>query len=172
MDRFIAIGEVVKAVGLRGEVKLYPLLDFFEPLLDSGFLIWDDGAEVEVVGHRVNGNTVVLKVSGMTDRTAAEGLVGRSLGFDRDNYLQDDFPRPDGGLPFRYLGRLVETVSGEVVGVVEEVRFTVSNYLLVVAGEKMEILIPAVEPILLLNLGLSGNLVIDPPEGLLDVQSG
>ncbi len=172
MDRFVAIGEVVKAVGLRGEVKLYLLLDFFEPLLESGFLIWEDGVAVEMVSHRLSGNTAVLKIRGITDRTQAENLVGRTLGFDRNNYLKDDFPRPAGGLPFRYLNRQVEMVSGEVIGVVEEVRLTPSNYLLVVVAQGKEILIPAVEPILVPCFGLDGNLVIDPPEGLLDVQNG
>ena len=172
MDPFIAIGEVVKAVGLRGEVKLYPLLDFYEPLLGSGFLVWEGGAEVEITSARSTGGTVVLKVSGVTDRNGAEGLVGRYLGFDRDSYLKEDFPRPMGGLPFRYLNRQVETVDGEIVGVVDEVRFTPSNHLLVILGENKEILIPALEPILRPDSGLSGNLVIDPPEGLLDVQTG
>ena len=140
MDRFIAIGEVVKAVGLRGEVKLYPLLDFFEPLLDSGFLVWEGGATAEIVAHRPSAHAVVLRVGGVTDRTGAEGLVGRSLGFDRGSYLQEDFPRPVRGLPFRYLGRQVETVDGERVGVVEEVRFTGSNHLLVVPAGGKEIL--------------------------------
>ena len=44
MERFVGIGEVVKAVGLRGEVKLYPLLDFHAPLLGSAYLTWEDGA--------------------------------------------------------------------------------------------------------------------------------
>ena len=171
MDRFIAIGEVVKAVGLRGEVKLYPLLDFFEPLLDSGFLVWEGGAAAEVGSYRPSGRTVVLRISGVTDRTGAEGLVGRSLGFDRDSYLQEDFPRPVRGLPFRYLNRQVETADGEIVGVVEEVRFTGSNHLLVVSAGDQVILIPALEPILRSDSGLDGNLVVDPPEGLLDVQS-
>ena len=172
MDRFITIGEVVKAVGLRGEVKLYPLLDFFEPLLDSGFLSWDDGSSANITGYRASRGTVVLKIDQVTNRSGAESLVGRSLGFERDSYLREDFPRPTGGLPFRYLDRQVETMDGQTIGVVEEVRFTGSNHLLVVAGQDKEILIPAVEPILLPDAGLTGNLVIDPPEGLLDVQSG
>jgi 16S rRNA processing protein RimM len=172
MDRFIIIGEVVKAVGLRGEVKLYPLLDFYEPLLGSGLLIWEDGSSAEIAGYRAAGGTVVLRLDKVSDRSAAEGMIGRNLGFDRDSYLQDGFPKPTGGLPFRYLGRQVELSDGEIVGVVDEVRFTGSNHLLVVTGAEKEILIPAVEPILRADPGLSGNLVIDPPEGLLDVQSG
>ena len=34
-EDFVAIGEIVKAVGLKGEIKLYPLLDFHPQLLDG-----------------------------------------------------------------------------------------------------------------------------------------
>ena len=172
MDRFVPIGEVVKAVGLRGEVKLYPLLDFYGPLLDSGFLIWQDGTRAGIVSYRASGSTLVLMPAHAAGRSDAENLIGRTLGFDRDRYLDAGFPRPEQGLPFRWLERMVETTDGEIVGEVVEVRFTGSNYLLVIEGVGKEILIPAVEPILRHDPGLTGNLVIDPPEGLLDVQSG
>ena len=116
-----------------------------------------------------------VKVSGIVGRNAAEALVGRNLGFMSESYLEPDFPRPAGGLPFRYLGRQVTTVDGHEVGTVDEVRFTGSNYLLVIPDARAvgrEILITADEPSLRSNEGLEGALLIDPPEGLLDVQSG
>ena len=175
MSRFIVIGEVVKAVGLRGEFKLYPLLDFHEALLDSPYLVWDDGGPAEVERHRPASRCEAVKIRTVNDRNAAEAFVGRELGFMSESYLEPDFPRPPGGLPFRYLGRAVMTVAGRKVGTVEEVRFTGGGYLLVIPDPRetgREILIPAVEPILRSDEGLEGTLVIDPPEGLLDVQSG
>jgi 16S rRNA processing protein RimM len=175
MNRFVVIGEVVKAVGLKGEVKLYPLLDFFEPLLDSRYLIWPDGSPVQVHRHRPAGSCEVVKIHGIDDRDSAADLVGRELGFMSAGYLEDDFPRPEGGLPFRFVGRPVVTVAGNKVGRVEEVRYTGGGYLLVIADPGHsggEILIPAVAPILQPDEGLEGDLVIDPPEGLIDVQPG
>jgi 16S rRNA processing protein RimM len=175
MNRFVVIGEVVKAVGLKGEVKLYPLLDFFEPLLDSPYVVWGDGTAAQLQGHRQAGSCEAVKVHGSNDRNAAESLVGRELGFMSACYLEEDFPRPAGGLPFRYLGRKVVTGTGDTVGTVEEVRFTGGGYLLVIPDPRMagrEILVPAVVPILRPDEGLEGDLVIDPPEGLLDVQAG
>jgi len=175
MDRFVAIGEVVKAVGLKGEVKLYPLIDYWPDLLDSRFIVWADGSPVEVVNCRPTGNCEAIRVAGVSDRNGAEDLVGREIGFLRENYTDPDFPRPAGGLPFRYLGRTAVTVSGDDVGTVTEVRFTGSNHLLVIADPKrpgVEILVPAVAPILKPDDALEGELVIDPPEGLFDVQNG
>lgn len=174
MDGFVAIGEVVKAMGLRGEVKLYPLLDFWPDLLKSRFLVWQDGSPAEVAGHRPAGACEALTLPGVRDRSAAEALVGRELGFRRESYAAPDFPKPAAGLPFRWLGRPVVTVAGEAVGTVTEVRFTGAGHMLVIAGPESdgpEILVPAVPPILAPEDDLEGDLVIDPPEGLLDVQS-
>lgn len=172
-DRFVAVAEVVKAVGLKGEVKLYPLLDFHPALLTGGCLGWEDGGEVRILGHRQAKGGVVVRTDGCGDRDAAEALVGRTLGFRREDYLREDFPRPAAGLPFRYLGRPVVTVAGEIVGTVDEVRRAGGNFLLVVPGPGGEILIPAVPPILQPDEGgLEGELVVDPPEGLLDVNRG
>jgi 16S rRNA processing protein RimM len=172
-DRFVPVAEVVKAVGLKGEVKLYPLLDFHEPLLEGDHLVWGDGTPAAVTRHRpASGGTVVITIAGCRDRAGAEALVGRELGFRRGDYLRRDFPRPAAGLPFRYLERPVVTADGRRVGTVDEVRRAGGTLLLVVPGNGGEILIPAVEPILRPDDGLEGELVVDPPEGLLDVNRG
>ncbi|MCP4572581.1 MAG: hypothetical protein GY838_09555 [bacterium] len=168
-ERIVLVAEVVKAVGLKGEVKLYPLLDFHPVLLDSGYLMWEDGREVRILGHRQTKGGVVIRADASRDRDAAEALVGRTLAFRREDYLAEDFPRPAEGLPFRYLGRPVVTGAGEPVGVVDEVRRAGGSMLLVIAAGSGEILIPAVAPILRPDDGLEGELVVDPPEGLLDV---
>ncbi len=169
MDQFVVIGEVVKAIGLKGEVKLYPLLNYFEPLLDSGFLVWEDGRQADVVRHRQAGSCEAITLKGVHERNGAEAMIGGKLGFQRNSYTDSEFPKPAGGLPFRFLDREVVTVDGESVGVVNEVRFVGSNYLLVIPDGSRSILIPAVEPILQADAGMEGKLVIDPPKGLLDV---
>lgn len=172
MNRFVCIGEVVKAIGLRGEVKLYPMLDYFEPLLKSRFMVWADGSAASVERHRPAGSCIGLKVDGVHDRNGSEALVGREIGFMSQSYLEEDFPRPESGLPFRYLGRQVQTVEGGNLGEVQEVRVGGAEYLLVIPGEAGEILIPTVEPILRFDDELEGDLVVNLPEGLIDVQTG
>jgi 16S rRNA processing protein RimM len=172
-DRFIAIGEIVNAVGLRGELKFYPLLDFHEPLLASPFLVWSNGESAAFSRHRVlSGGCWGLTVRGVSGRDAAEAMVGRELGFLAASYGDPAFPKPGGGLPFRWVGREVVTVGGAVVGTVDEVRRIGAQHLLVIPDGSGEILVPALAPILRPEDGLTGPLVIDPPEGLLDVQRG
>jgi len=31
---FVSVGQIVKAIGLKGELKLHPFLDYFDELLD------------------------------------------------------------------------------------------------------------------------------------------
>ena len=168
MDPFVPIADVVKAVGLRGEVKLYPLLDFHAPLLLSEFLIWADGDAVQLEKARPAGNCVAVKPTGCNDRNQAEVLVGRQLGFRRDAYLADGFPRPEEGLPFRYLGRIVQQIDGAELGTVTEVRRYPAQVILVIEHEGREVMIPAVPEILQPDPGLEGPLMVDLPEGLLD----
>ncbi|MFH1842831.1 MAG: hypothetical protein ABIF77_06450 [bacterium] len=166
---FVIVAEVVKAVGLRGEVKLFPFIDWHPPLLDSEFLRWDDGNLLVCRKARAQGQAVVIGLEGCRDRNQAENLVGRQIGFLRTDYLDPTFPRPPAGLPFRYLHREVCSKSGARVGAVSEVRRYGNQYMLVLLVAGREVLIPAVEPILRENDGLEGPLIIDPPEGLLDV---
>ena len=168
MADWVVIAEVVKAVGLKGEVKLYHLIDFYAPLLESSYLRWADGTSVVVTRQRsVRGGTVI-KLTTVDDRSNAEALVGQELGFARESYLRADFPRPTGGLPFRYLDREVRTAGGDLVGTVAEVRRYGAQIMLIVPRGGCEVLIPAVAPILRPDDGLTGALMVDPPEGLID----
>lgn len=174
-DRFVIIGEVVKAIGLKGEVKLYPLLNYHQDLLLSGYLVWGDGTRAEITRHRQAGSCEALKLSGVDDRNTAETMVGRELGFRSTSYLEPGFPKPDGGLPFRWLGREVHTVDGQVIGLVDEVRVAGAGFMLVVPDPEQDggwLMIPAVAPILRPEDALTGALIVDPPEGLFDVQRG
>lgn len=167
-DAFVAVAEVVKAVGLHGEVKLYPLLDWYEPLLGSSYLEWGDRRPLRATAWRQDGTCWVVRLADVESREAAESTVGRRIGFRRERYCEVGFPAPKDGLPFRYLGRQVATVAGEMVGRVVEVRRYVSQPLLVIQTDRGEVLVPAVPPILRPDRGLEGTLLIDPPPGLLD----
>lgn len=171
-EGFVPVAEVVKAVGLKGEIKLYPLLDWYEPLLDGAYLEWDDGTAFTAESWRPSGDCIVVGVAGLVGRDDAEGAVGRTVGFLRSRYTEADFPRPADGLPFRWLDREVRTVDGEVVGTVSEVRRHGAQFTLVIPSARGEVMIPALAPILRPDPGLEGVLVIDPPEGLLDVAGG
>ena len=118
MDGFVAIGAVVKAVGLRGEVKLYPLIDFWDDLLGSRFTVWDDGSPAPVVRHRpaksprktphsVNWNQP--SKAGLRHLPARRRVLARTRGAGRSHRARDDH---DVGV-----ADLVERVQPAVVNV-------------------------------------------------------
>jgi len=169
-DAFVVVARVVKAVGMRGEVKLLPADDWHPPLLGSRFLRWDDGTPARVLGGRPQAGGWVVRIAGVLDREAAERQVGRRLGFRRGDYRAGDFPRPSAGLPFRFAGREVVDTAGRLLGTVGAVNLDGPVPLLELRGDdgRRRGLVPAVPPILRDDPGLDGPLVVDPPEGLLD----
>jgi ribosomal 30S subunit maturation factor RimM len=168
-DQFVPIAEVVKAVGLQGEMKLYHLLNWHEPLLDSPYLTEESGRAMRVTHHRAASTGTIVGLAGCRGRQDAQGYVGKRLGFQRSRYEEPDFPRPARGLPFRFLLREVALKAGGCLGVVTEVRLYGNQLTLVIPREGREVLIPAVPPILIADDGMTGPLMVDPPEGLLDV---
>ena len=70
---------------------------------------------------------------------------------------------------FQILGCVVVTNNGEKIGIVEDLLAIPGNNLLVVSGRKDQILIPFNKDICV-RIDLEGRkIVVDPPEGLLDL---
>ena len=79
----VFLGRLVKAFGIRGELKLDPTADFWEDILRSKRLVLrretDGGIEERprrAREFRPHGRCYVVDVEGVADRNAAEELVG------------------------------------------------------------------------------------------------
>jgi len=104
----VFLGRVVKAFGIRGELKLEPTGNFWEDVLRSKRLVLrretDGGVEERPVAlerFRPHGRCYVVDVEGVPDRNAAEELVGSELFIDDGSI---DVKLPDVRLPFQVLG--------------------------------------------------------------------
>ena len=77
------LGSFVKAVGLKGELKLLPGPDFWTKALafENLDLVSEDDrrVSVRVERFRPKGNTYILKLSGIETRSDAEPMVGSRL---------------------------------------------------------------------------------------------
>ncbi len=167
------MAEIVKAVGLRGEVKLLPGGDFSEAVLASEFLLREEPSgrkPARVEKARWKGGTIVVKLAGLDGRNAAEQAVGQWLGFAVSDYDHPDFPRSDEPAPFLYHGLSVVTTQGEQLGTVEEVLTLPANMVLVVRGERGELLIPVIPPVVRELDREKGSLQIELIPGLLEAQ--
>jgi 16S rRNA processing protein RimM len=106
----------------------------------------------------------------VADRDAADGLRGALLTVDSEELPPTG--DPDEFYDHQLEGLRVSTASGMPVGTVAEVVHTAGAELLSVrTGSGGEVLIPFVSAIVTSVSLAEGTVVVDPPEGLLDLES-
>jgi 16S rRNA processing protein RimM len=82
----LEIGRLGAAHGLAGELSAKPFFEGSDALLraERVWIVNDDGErEVAIEAARRHGRRVLLKLAGVSDRTAAERLTGARLQVDR-----------------------------------------------------------------------------------------
>lgn len=143
-SELVNIGRVTSAVGLRGEVKVS---GDSENLKEGKNLLLRRGKqeiEARCTGARYQKNTVVIKIEGITDRNAAEELVGYEVSL-RASEL-DKLPEGQ-----HYVRDIVgysvyDRASGETIGTLQDViQNTAQNVLDIESNDGKQIMIPAVD---------------------------
>ena len=172
---YLVVGHLSKPHGIRGEIMVWPLTDQPEELFSAGreLVLGDEqgdaGGATEtcvVEASRPYRNGILLKLEGVEDRSGAEELVSRYLLVPRSERGQLE----EGEFYYhQLLGLTVETVDGEAVGKVREVFETEPDHLLEVKGQGRRHLIPFTRRIVMEVDVDGGRVVIDPPEGLLEL---
>ena len=72
------LGQIVNAVGLKGESKVYPYTDYKERFEELDSLYIEDSLyKIEKV--RYMGEMAIVKFEGVSDRNKAEALKGKYL---------------------------------------------------------------------------------------------
>jgi 16S rRNA processing protein RimM len=160
----VRLGKVVRAVGLKGHVGVAGSEGTLAGLERIALRRGEGEPEFSrVLEARPQGRIWAVRIEGVADRTAAEGLVGAEVLAPReelgdageDRHWWADLE----GLP-------VVTVAGEAVGRVTGLYETGGIDVLVVTGEKGEKLVPLAPYV---EVDLKGRrIVVDPPEGLLE----
>jgi 16S rRNA processing protein RimM len=160
----VRIGKIVRAVGLEGWVGVAGSEGALGSLERVSLAKPGERPAVRsVVSARAQGRIWAVRIDGVSNRTAAEALVGAEVWAERDE-LGDAgegrfFWADLEGLP-------VVTVAGEVVGQVSGLYATGGVDVLVVTGPRGERLVP-LAPYVEVDRA-AGRIIIDPPEGLLD----
>lgn len=172
----LVVGQISRVHGNRGELYVWPLTDDPDEVFVEGAEVLLSDAEgklgprphvLEIASRRPFKRGLLVKFAGHEDRTAAEPLARR--------YLLapiEQLRAPEAGEVFYHqmLGLEVLTGEGESLGRVREVFEIGPGYLLEVAGDEGRTrLIPFVEHVVREVDVDGGRLVIDPPEGLLDL---
>ena len=111
-------------------------------------------------------NAPFLKLRGIDSLAAADALVGHDVLVEAGVFRQLE---PDRFYDFEVLGRRVVTRDGTAVGEVAGILETGGPVLLVVRRGDREVYIPFAEGILVKVDPEAGEIVIDPPDGLLEL---
>ncbi len=169
-DEMVVVGRIARAQGNRGQVIVDPVTDFPEERFKTGSVLQIRRSEaiecLTVEDVRFHRGRPILVLAGVDTMDAAEALAGTELRVDADS-LQ---PLPPGSFYHHDLiGCAVETTDGRRVGDVAAVEGESAGSRLVVKSGGAEILIPLVEGICV-SVDIAGRkIVVEPPDGLLDL---
>ena len=159
---FIAVGQIVNAHGIRGEVKLLPQ-GVDADLIARCKTLYVDGRPVSPIARRLHKGCLLLTLPGVEDMDAALALKNKTVSIRRT-----DVNLPAGmhfdqeliGLAAR------DAATGEALGTVEEVLDYPAHKVYAVRGGKDEYLIPAV-PAFIKEINLTaGTMDIHVWEGM------
>ena len=188
----IAVGQIVRAHGIRGEVIVAVRTDEPDVRFAPGSVLGaepPDRGPLTVAAARWHSGRLIVAFAGIGDRTAAEGLRGTLLILDSAQI--PPVADPDEFYDHELIGLGVVTAAGERVGVVADVLHHGQDLLVIrrdgapgapgraavrgpagpagpAAPAADEALVPFVGAIVTDVDVAAGRLVIDPPPGLLD----
>jgi len=183
----IAVGQVVRAQGIRGEVLVAVRTDEPGARFAPGSVLPTEPPErgpLTVAAARWHSGRLIVAFEGVGDRTAAEGLRGTLLILDSAQITS--LSDPDEFYDHELIGLGVVTAAGDTVCVVADVLHHGQDLLVVrregapgqvtpgqvtpgsQGREAAEALVPFVSAIVTDVDVAAGRLVIDPPPGLLD----
>src|SRR5580658_761461 len=170
----VTVGRIGRPHGVRGDVVVGVRTDEPELRFAPGSRLDTDPVGVgplTVAGRRWHAGELLVRFAEISDRTAAAELGGTWLLVDSAalGALDDPDEFRDGDL----VGLTVRTVDGTVVGTVADVLHHGQDVLAIdpaAGGPGGQILVPFVKAIVPEVDIPGGVLVIDPPEGLLNLE--
>lgn len=159
---FIAVGQIVNAHGIRGEVKLLPQ-GVDADLIARCKTLYVDGRPVSPIARRLHKGCLLLTLPGVEDMDAALAWKNKTVSIRRT-----DVKLPAGMYFDQELIGLAarDAATGEALGTVEEVLDYPAHKVYAVRGGKDEYLIPAV-PAFIKEINLTaGTMDIQVWEGM------
>ena len=146
----VLIGKIVGSHGLKGTNKIRAFaesLSVFKP--GRSILIRKSSGQkinLEINRVKAQGRTTLLSFKGINDRSQAEALIGSEL------YIRkQDLPELEDGTYYWFdlIGIEVYTIDKKYLGRIESIIETGSNDVYVVKDGKKEVLIPALESVVM-----------------------
>jgi 16S rRNA processing protein RimM len=168
MEDLLLVGTVARRHGNRGHVIVNPETDFPDERFVPGRVLYvgPDDRPRRIVSVRFHQGRPVIDLEGVASMTEAENLAGAELKMR----VSEMAPLPPATFYHHDLvGCEVRTRDGLSIGRVTAVDGPMERSRLVIAGRDGEILIPLVEGICVSVDPAKSLVVVDPPEGLLQL---
>lgn len=165
----IAIGQIARSNGIRGEVRVTPLTDVpqrFTRLKTVWIGLAVDGSrQFSLQAVRFHRSQAILKLEGIENRTASDQLKNCFIFVEEEKSVS-----PSEGSYFIHdiVGMEVSTEEGILLGVVHEVWRLPANDVWVVRQNGKEILLPAIKQIVRSVDTTKRTIVIHAMEGLIE----
>lgn len=166
----LLVGIVRRPHGIAGEVSVEPATDFPERFVAGADFTWSragEERELAVATVRPHGGRLLVRFDGIDDAQAARSLAGGDLS------IPDEAAAP---VPDDYFyaheveGWRCEDAAGHEIGkAVEIARTSGGAMLLLDSGGAEPVPVPFVRPIVVSVDRDARRIVLDPPEGLLDL---
>lgn len=161
-------GRIRKPHGISGEISLEPLPGYFGELLPGAGVLWSRGGEARnltIASTRRHADRLLVRFEGVDDVEGARALAGGDLGLAQAPPAPADFY-----YSHEIAGWRCEDGSGRPIGVATGVEETPGGALLrLETPEGKEVLVPFVRPIVIRIERGEGRIVLDLPEGLLEL---
>jgi 16S rRNA processing protein RimM len=138
----VVVGRVARAHGVHGEVAVLVLTEVAERFEPGGVVHLEDGRSLRVADARPHRGRLLVRFDGVSDRDAAERLVGRDLVVPE----AESPPLPEGSYwDHQLVGSEVVTDAGRSLGRVTDVIHTAANDVWsAIDDEGGETLVPAI----------------------------
>lgn len=162
--RFLTIGRVVAPWGIKGAVKVEVTTDFPERFA-TGKTVYLNEQPRQIEWSQRSRQMLIVKLAGIDTREQAEKLRQAELEIP----AAEAMPLPAGEYyQYQILGLEVWTRTGRHLGRVVDILATGSNDVYVVDTTQGEVLIPAIQDVVL-DIDLDQRrMTIEPIEGLLE----
>jgi len=162
---FITIGKILAPWGKQGKLKVEVVTDFPQRFAPPS-KIYINQQPVTIGNTQWHKGKAIIKLDTIDSIEDAEKLRGRPV----EIHYSQLYPLPEGQYyHFQLIGLEVWTTQGELLGNITEILTAPGNDNYVVSGARGEILIPAIEDVVK-SIDLDkGCLIIEPIEGLLNL---
>lgn len=166
-DPFVVVGRIGPPHGVRGAVLVQPFTDAPDERFAPGAVVQTRGEPLTVATARWQGNRLIVEFAGITDRDAAQALHGTELRvLEASRPALDD---PDEFYDTDLIGLAASTGDGRPLGPVRDVVHAPAGDYLVIEVADRERLVPFVASIVPTVDIAGARVVIEPPEGLLEL---